>query len=409
MQLPEMKWVLNQCPKSEDANLPIMSLDNVAAARAFHQGFPQYSVTPLADLEGMAGRLGLGGLYVKDESYRFGLNAFKVLGGSFAMARYIAQQTGRDIADTTFDYLTSDELQKDFGQATFFTATDGNHGRGVAWAANKLGQKAVVHMPKGSTQTRLENIAKEGADVTIEELNYDDCVRLAAKEADETEHGVIVQDTAWDGYEEIPSWIMQGYGTMSSEAADQLRALEVNRPTHVFVQAGVGSLASSVVGYFANLFPSCPPKFVVMEAGAADCLYQSAKAADGDPRIVGGDLITIMAGLACGEPNTIGWDILRNHVTAFVSCPDWVSAKGMRMLAAPLSGDPAVTSGESGAVGMGVVSTIMEDPAYADLKEALGLDANSRVLLFSTEGDTDPIRYLEVVWGGAYPTVDIEQ
>lgn len=409
MQLPEMKWVLNKCPKSEDANLPIMSLDNVAAARAFHEGFPQYSVTPLADLEGMAGRLGLGGLYVKDESYRFGLNAFKVLGGSFAMARYIAQQTGRDIADTTFDYLTGDELQKDFGQATFFTATDGNHGRGVAWAANRLGQKAVVHMPKGSTQTRLENIAKEGAEVTIEELNYDDCVRLAAKEADETEHGVIVQDTAWDGYEEIPSWIMQGYGTMSSEAAGQLRALEVNRPTHVFVQAGVGSLASSVVGYFANLFPSCPPTFVVMEAGAADCLYQSAKAADGDPRIVGGDLETIMAGLACGEPNTIGWDILRNHVTAFVSCPDWVSAKGMRMLAAPLAGDPAVTSGESGAVGMGVVSTIMEDPDYADLKEALGLDGNSRVLLFSTEGDTDPVRYREVVWGGAYPTEDIER
>ena len=144
MQLPEMKWVLNKCPKSEDANLPIMSLDNVAAARAFHEGFPQYSVTPLADLEGMAGRLGLGGLYVKDESYRFGLNAFKVLGGSFAMARYIAQQTGRDIADTTFDYLTGDELQKDFGQATFFTATDGNHGRGVAWAANRLGQKAEI-------------------------------------------------------------------------------------------------------------------------------------------------------------------------------------------------------------------------------------------------------------------------
>ena len=234
-------------------------------------------------------------------------------------------------------------------------------------------------------------------------------MRLAAKEADETEHGVIVQDTAWDGYEEIPSWIMQGYGTMSSEAAEQLRALEVNRPTHVFVQAGVGSLASSVVGYFANLFPGCPPTFVVMEAGAADCLYQSAKAADGEPRIVGGDLETIMAGLACGEPNTIGWDILRNHVTAFVSCPDWVSAKGMRMLAAPLAGDPAVTSGESGAVGMGVVSTIMEDPDYADLKEALGLDGSSRVLLFSTEGDTDPVRYREVVWGGAYPTEDIER
>lgn len=400
-----LRWTLNTMPASEDKNLPVMSLENVSKARSFHESFPQYAVTPLADLEGMAENLGLAGLYVKDESYRFGLNAFKVLGGSFAMARYIAQQTDKDVSETDFDYLTSDELANDFGQATFFTATDGNHGRGVAWAAQKLGQKAVVHMPKGTVSTRKENIAKLGADVTIEELNYDDCVRLAAKEADETERGVIVQDTAWDGYEEIPSWIMQGYGTMSSEAVEQLRALEVNRPTHVFVQAGVGSLASSVVGYFVNKFPSCPPKFVIMEAGAADCLYQGAVAADGDPRIVGGDLETIMAGLACGEPNTIGWDILRNHATAFLSCPDWMAAKGMRMLAAPVKGDPAVTSGESGAIGMGVIATVMTDPAYADLKEALELDESSQVLLFSTEGDTDPIRYREIVWNGAYPSV----
>lgn len=401
---PKIKWVANRMPKSDDTNLPVMSLDNVAKARAFHGSFPQYSVTPLADLEGMAGQLGLGGLFVKDESYRFGLNAFKVLGGSFAMARYIADETGRDVSEMTFDYLTSDQLQKDFGQATFFTATDGNHGRGVAWAANRLGQRSVVHMPKGSTKTRFDNIAKEGAKVTIEELNYDDCVRLAAKEAEETEHGVIVQDTAWEGYEKIPSWIMQGYGTMAAEAAEQLRQLEVNRPTHVFVQAGVGSLASAVVGYFANLFPSCPPKFVIMEAGAADCLYQGALAGDGDPRIVGGDLQTIMAGLACGEPNTIGWDILRNHADAFLSCPDWVAAKGMRMLAAPAKGDPSVTSGESGAVGMGVVSTIMTDPDYAELRDVLELGRDSKVLLFSTEGDTDPVRYREVVWGGAYAT-----
>ena len=399
---PQIKWVLNAMPRSADENLPIMSTENVRRARAFHRSFPQYSVTPLADLEGMADGLGLGGLFVKDESYRFGLNAFKVLGGSFAMARYIAEQTGRDVSEMTYDYLTSDELLKDFGQATFFTATDGNHGRGVAWAAHRLGQKAVVHMPKGSTKTRFDNIAKEGAEVTIEELNYDDCVRLAAKEAAETEHGVIVQDTAWDGYEKIPSWIMQGYGTMAAEAADQLRQLEVNRPTHVFVQAGVGSLASSMVGFFTNLFPSDPPTFVIMEAGAADCLYQGAVAGDGDPRIVGGDLTTIMAGLACGEPNTIGWDILRNHASAFLSCPDWVSAKGMRMLASPVKGDPAVTSGESGAVGMGVISTIMTDDAYSELREALGLGRDSKVLLFSTEGDTDPVRYREVVWGGAY-------
>lgn len=197
------------------------------------------------------------------------------------MAKYIAKEMGKDVSEMTYDYLTSKKFRDDFGQATFFTATDGNHGRGVAWAANKLGQKAVVHMPKGSTQTRFDNIAKEGASVTIEELNYDDCVRLAAKEAAETPHGVIVQDTAWDGYEEIPSWIMQGYGSMAGEAAEQLREVEVNRPTHVFVQAGVGSLAGGVVGYFANLYPNNPPKFIVMEAGAADCLYKGAEAGDG--------------------------------------------------------------------------------------------------------------------------------
>lgn len=401
---PKIQWKLNTMPKSGDRQLAVMALDEVARAQAFHKSFPQYTVTPLARLDGMAGRLGLGGLFVKDESYRFGLNAFKVLGGSFAMARYIAEEMGRDVSEMSYDYLTSQTFRDEFGQATFFTATDGNHGRGVAWAANKLGQKAVVHMPKGSTRTRFDNIAKEGAQVTIEEVNYDDCVRMAAAEAAATPHGVVVQDTAWDGYEKIPSWIMQGYGSMACEAAQQLRQMSVNRPTHIFVQAGVGSLASAMVGYFTNLFPNDPPRFIIMEAAAADCLYQSAVANDGAPRIVGGDLQTIMAGLACGEPNTIGWDILRNHATAFLSCPDWVSAKGMRMLGAPVQGDPRVISGESGAVGMGVISTIMEDDAYRELREALELDGNSQVLMFSTEGNTDPDRYREIVWDGAYPS-----
>ncbi|MGI5987510.1 MAG: diaminopropionate ammonia-lyase [Dysosmobacter sp.] len=397
-----IKWAANRMPSSDDRQLDVMSTENVAKARAFHRSFPQYSITPLAKLDGMASELGLGGVYVKDESYRFGLNAFKVLGGSFAMGRYIAQQMGWDVGEMTYEYLTSPAFREEFGQATFFTATDGNHGRGVAWAANKLGQKAVVHMPKGSSQSRFDNIAKEGAQVTIEEVNYDDCVRIAAAEAAETEHGVVVQDTAWEGYEEIPAWIMQGYGTMANEAADQLRQVSVNRPTHVFVQAGVGSLAGAVVGYFTNLYPNDPPKFVVMEARAADCLYQGAVAGDGDPRIVGGDLQTIMAGLACGEPNIISWDILRNHVSAFVSCPDWVSAKGMRMLSAPVKGDPRVISGESGAVGMGLLSTIMQDDEYKELREYLELDQSSQVLMFSTEGDTDPDKYKEIVWEGQY-------
>ncbi len=403
--MEKILWALNKMPKSEDKCLTVMSIENVRQARQFHKSFPQYSITPLAKLDGMAEELGLGGLFVKDESYRFGLNAFKVLGGSFAMARYIASEMGRDVSEMTYDYLTGEKFREEFGQATFFTATDGNHGRGVAWAANKLGQKAVVHMPKGSTKSRFDNIAKEGAKVTIEEVNYDDCVRMAAAEAEATPHGVVVQDTAWEGYEEIPAWIMQGYGSMAGEAAEQLREVSVNRPTHVFVQAGVGSLAGAVVGYFANLYPENPPKFIVMEAGAAACLYKGAVAGDGEPRIVGGDLQTIMAGLACGEPNIIGWDILRNHVSAFVSCPDWVSAKGMRMLAAPVKGDPKVVSGESGAVGMGVISSIMQDDAYKELRDALELNRDSKVLMFSTEGDTDPDKYKQIVWGGEYPTV----
>ena len=398
--MDSIKWAVNQMPKTDDSKLPVMALTEIKKARAFHESFPQYSETPLAKLDQMAAYLGVKEVYVKDESYRFGLNAFKVLGGSFAMARYIAGETGKDVSELPYAVLTSDQLRKEFGQATFFTATDGNHGRGVAWAANRLGQKAVVHMPKGTTQTRLENIKKEGAQVDITDMNYDDCVRLAAKEASETERGVVVQDTAWDGYEEIPAWIMQGYGTMAAEAAEQLKAAGCERPTHVFVQAGVGSLAGAVVGYFTNLYPDNPPTFVVVEADVAACLYKGAAAGDGAPRIVDGDMQTIMAGLACGEPNTISWDILKNHVKVFIAAPDWVAAKGMRMLSAPIKGDPQVTSGESGAAPFGALAAMMTMEEYKDLRNAIGLTGDSKVLLFSTEGDTDPERYKNIVWEG---------
>ena len=395
-----IKWAENKMPKTDDKQLAVMTISDIKKVKSFHESFPQYTQTPLVKLDKMAEHLGVKEIYLKDESYRFGLNAFKVLGGSFAMARYIAKEMNKDVKDLPYDVLTSDKLREEFGQATFFTATDGNHGRGVAWAANKLRQKAVVHMPIGTTQTRLDNILAEGATADITTLNYDDCVRLAAKEASETPRGVIVQDTAWDGYEEIPAWIMQGYGTMAMEAEKQLAEYGCERPTHVFVQAGVGSLAGSVVGYFTNLYPDNPPTFVVVEADVAACLYEGAAAADGEIRMVGGDMQTIMAGLACGEPNTISWDILKNHVKVFIAAPDWVAAKGMRMLAAPLKGDAPVTSGESGAAPFGALAAMMSMPEYADLKEAVGLDENSRVLLFSTEGDTDPERYRNIVWEG---------
>lgn len=392
----EIKWALNKMPKTEDKNLPIMAVEEVKKARAFHESFPQYKVTPLADLKSMAEYLGLAKAAVKDESYRFGLNAFKVLGGSYAIAKYIAKETGRDISEMPYNVLTSKELKDEFGQATFFSATDGNHGRGVAWAANRLGQKCVIRMPVGSTENRRLHIENEGAECTIEKVNYDDCVRMVAEEAKHAERGVVIQDTAWEGYEKIPSWIMQGYSTMADEACEQFE----ERPTHVFVQAGVGSLAGGVVGYFANKYKENPPVMVVVEAEPAACLYRGAAAGDGDIRIVDGEMPTIMAGLCCGEPNITSWDILKNHVTAFLAVNDDVARRGMRMLAAPFKGDPQVVSGESGAAGFGALATIMLEDSYSDLRAALGLDKDSKVLMFSTEGDTDPDRYKTIVWEG---------
>lgn len=401
--IKNIKWQENTIKVDRKANLDFINSEEVNKAKKFHESFPLYTKTPLANLNNLAKELGLGGLYIKDESYRFGLNAFKVLGGSYAMAKYLSSKLNKDISELSYEKLTSPETRKELGEITFVTATDGNHGRGVAWTANQLKQKAVVYMPKGSSLTRLENIRKEGATATIEDMNYDEAVRLAAKYAAEN-NGLVVQDTAWEGYEEIPTWIMQGYGTMALEALEQLNEYGVERPTHIFVQAGVGSLAGAVQGFFASVFPENCPITTIVEAEEADCLYRSAVAGDGKPRIVTGDMPTIMAGLACGEPNTIGWEVLKSYSSMFVSSPDWVAAKGMRILGNPLKGDERVISGESGAVGAGLITAIMTDDKYKELREKLNLNENSRVLLFSTEGDTDPDKYKQIVWDGEYPS-----
>jgi diaminopropionate ammonia-lyase len=384
------------CP----GEMALLTLQEMEKARRFHSTFPQYGETPLASLKNLAEKLGIRGFYVKDESYRFGLNAFKVLGGSYAIARFIAQRLNKDIAELDFNTLTSEETKRKLGDITFYTATDGNHGRGVAWAANRLRQKSVVLMPAGSSQTRLQNILKEGADASITDLNYDDAVRLANSMASKDPNGVMVQDTAWEGYEEIPAWIMQGYGTMSYEVYTQLEAAG-SRPTHIFVQAGVGSLAGSVQGFFANVYGDRRPVVSVVEASVAECLYRSAR--ENKLVAVGGELKTIMAGLACGEGNTISWQILKNHSSFFISVPDWVAARGMRLLGAPLRGDPRIISGESGAAPSGLAAVLLEDGEYRELRDSLGLTKDSVVLCFSTEGDTDPDNYLDIVWNGAYP------
>ncbi|HDK7159639.1 TPA: diaminopropionate ammonia-lyase [Clostridium botulinum] len=397
-----IKWKSNTMKGNADkASVEFLGEEEIKKARDFHQSFPQFTKTPLVNLDNLAKRLGVAGIYVKDESYRFGLNAFKVLGGSFSMGKYLAKRLGKDISELSYEKLNSEDARKKLGDITFITATDGNHGRGVAWTATQLNQKSIVYMPKGSSLTRLENIRKEGAKASITEFNYDDAVRLAASEAKEN-GWVMVQDTAWEGYEEIPTWIMQGYGTMASEALEQLKELNVKKPTHIFVQAGVGSLAGAVQGYFASVFKDECPITVIVEADEADCLYRSAIAGDGKPRAVTGDMPTIMAGLACGEANTIGWEVLKSYSSTFVSCPDWVSANGMRMLGNPIKEDKKIISGESGAVTAGLLKAIMTEDDMKELREQLNLDENSRILLFSTEGDTDPDKYRKIVWNGEY-------
>lgn len=378
-------------------NLDFLNLEHAKKVQEFHASFPIYEFTPLAEMKNTAKDMGLGNVYIKDESYRFGLNAFKVLGGSYSIGNYLAKKLGENISDLLYEKLISDEIREKLGEITFVTATDGNHGRGVAWTAKQLRQKSVVYMPKGSSKERLKNIQAEGAEASITDLNYDEAVRLAYSEAQE-KGWVMVQDTAWEGYEDIPTWIIQGYGTMGYEAYTQLK----EKPTHIFLQAGVGSLAGAITGFFSSIYGEERPIITIVEPNKADCVFRTADANDGKLHFVKGDMDTLMAGLACGEPCSIGWKILRDYADNFISCPDYAAAQGMRILGNPAHGDSKVISGESGAAAFGCVAEIMRNPELKEIKEKLKLDEKSKVLFFSTEGDTDKESYKSIVWDGKY-------
>ena len=372
--------------------------------RAFHASFSQYCPTPLVSLPGLAGQMGIKNVCVKDESKRFGLNAFKVLGGSYAVARCLAERLHLPQQGLTKSLLHKASASSPANGAahkiTFISTTDGNHGRGLAWTARELGHPCIIYMPKGSEPTRRNNILALGAQCSITDLNYDDTVRMSWNLAQQKGY-VMVQDTAWDGYEQIPAWIMQGYLTLAAEILEQMQAASI-RPTHCFLQAGVGSFAAAVAGFLVAALGDDAPRIIIVEPHAADCFYQSALAGDGKPHAVGGSLQTLMAGLACGEPSTLAWNILKDYTTAFMSCPDYVAANGMRMLAAPVVGDQPVVSGESGAAGAGALHWLTCHPAAAEQREALGLNAEASVLLISTEGDTVPHIYRSIVWQGAH-------
>jgi len=387
-----------------DDSLPdFLSEAAVSHIRRFHETVPGYQATPLVRLDALAERLGVKRVYVKDESKRFGLNAFKGLGGIYAVTKILCRELGLNIRNVSFSDLQTPEIREKIKDIVFITATDGNHGRGVAWAASRYGCKSYIYMTKGTAQSRVDAVKAAGAeDVIVTDLNYDDTVRLAAKRAEEN-GWMLTQDTAWEGYEEIPLWITQGYTTMGAEILDQLRLDGAPRPTHLFLQAGVGSFAGGLLGYFANRFEGKPPATVIMEPLNVACVFESALAADGKPRAVTGLQETIMAGLNCGEPCLTTWGILRDWASFYAACPDYVTAKGMRTLANPFGSDPRIVSGESGAVGTGLLALIMEREDLAKVRKIMGLGPESVILLVSTEGDTDPANYFEVVYNGKYP------
>ena len=354
----------------------------------FHQSFPDYAQTPLIDLDDYSKELNLNSFQIKDESKRFKLNAFKSLGASYAMAKIIFSKTANNQTKLEFNSVIkqSDAIKG----MTFATATDGNHGRAVAWCAEKFGCKAIVFLPKDTSRHRVEAIESHGAKAFVTNLNYDETVEYAAKMSDEN-NWILIQDTSWVGYESIPSDIMIGYQTIIHELQDS----HFNWPTHVVMQAGVGSFAASIFDAFSSI-DQPRPKFILVEPSGAACYFQSIKMGDGKPHSVE-ELDTQMAGLCCGTPSILAWDIIKEVTDFFAVCDDSVAFESMMKLSRIKKPVQTIVSGESGAVTIGFIEKICTDKKYSEYFDLMGLDESSNVFCISTEGDTNPDLYNRVV------------
>ncbi len=371
------------------------SQDECARVYRLHRSLPGYAATPLRSLHGLARRLGVGEVWVKDESHRFGLNAFKALGASYAISSQLLGQADDLIFDNVQARVSNGQLLK----PTFVAATDGNHGRAVAWIAQLLGANSVVYMPYGSQQVRVEAIRAHGGHVEVLDGSYDDAVRHAANQA-EMNGWTVIQDTAWDDYTSVPISIMQGYSTLLTEVFEQI---EGETPTHVFLQAGVGSMAAAIQAVLIERYGIQAPRVIIVEPEGADCYFESILAADGELHVIEGHLDTNMAGLACGTPSSLAWPIIRDFSAFFFKCKDDVTEAGMRILASPIDADESVISGESGAVTTGLLAELMENKANRELAGVMSLGPESKILLISTEGDTDPENYRRVTMTGVVP------
>ncbi|NLN70644.1 MAG: diaminopropionate ammonia-lyase [Chloroflexi bacterium] len=401
---PPIAWIENRRARTVEKSAivdEIFPAGIVRQTRTFHNRIPGYQVSPLKSLPRLAALLGLGGIWVKDESFRLSLNSFKVLGGSYAIYSFVKSELGVD----ELDIFSSDGralIREKLGELTFAAATDGNHGRGVAWSASRLGFKSVIYVHDKTSLARIQAIESNGARVVVIKGTYDDAVRQVKEDA-QLNGWQVISDTSWPGYEDVPRWVMQGYTTMFAEVQEQLAAQGIIKPSHVLVQAGVGSLAAATIGYYAQLFGAERPRSIVVEPDKAACLFHSAEIGDGEAYSFSGELDTIMAGLACGDPNPQAWRVLWDTADVFIKSPDYVAAKGMRVYGTPLAGDPFVISGESGASTLGALMFIMLLPECAPLRESLNLGRSSEVLLINSEGNTDPTYFRKVVWSGRHP------
>jgi diaminopropionate ammonia-lyase len=339
----------------------ILSQEAAQTAHAAITAWDGYAPTPLRDLAAIADQLDLAQVLYKDEGERFGLRSFKALGGAYAVDRLVAARGANGL--------------------TVACATDGNHGRSVAWGARRPGVKAVIYVHETVSEGRAEAIRSYGATVVREGRTYDDSVR-ACTQAAEKNGWQIVSDTSWPGYEDVPRDVMQGYAVLAMEAEAQGA-----NPTHIFVQGGVGGLAAGILSQAWEALGGERPILVVVEPENAACLFESAKA--GAVTAVGGDLDTIMAGLACGEPSILAWRILQPGADAFMTIADTAAADAMRLLASL-----GIVGGESGVAGLAGLIKAAGDPS---LRKALSLDAASRVLCYGTEGATDPEVYRTIV------------
>lgn len=368
-------------------------LDPVSAevARREITSWSVYRETPLLSLPGLAARAGFGRLYYKDESGRFGLGSFKGLGGAYAVCRCIAAWLA---ARTGIDRITAADLvagkYRDLTSSiTVCCATDGNHGRAVAWGAQRFGCASVVYIHEKVSEGRAVALARYGAQVVRTAGNYDDSVRRAA--ADAAANGwTVVSDTSYDDYMAIPRDVMHGYTVMADEVIQALTPDVL--PTHIFVQGGVGGLAAAVCARFWWEFEEKRPCFVVVEPERAAALYESAKA--GERITLSGDIDTVMACLSCGETSLLAWEILQGGADFYMTIEDNAAVDTMRLLASGFEDELPVVAGESAVAGLAGALAAAADPAAA---QAIQLDADSRVLVIGTEGDTDPQRYCELV------------